>query len=81
MLGFCKEDVEYLMKELGIDSEKQKELMPVIKENYDGYIFSDMIEDDLEKYKMYNSNMTLYFLTEYIEQGCFEKIIVFGFDS
>ena len=68
MLGFCKEDVEYLMKELGIDSEKQKELMPVIKENYDGYIFSDMIEDDLEKYKMYNSNMTLYFLNSYIEQ-------------
>ena len=68
MLGFCKEDVEYLMNELEIDSEKQKELMPVIKENYDGYIFSDMIEDDLEKYKMYHSNMTLYFLNSYIEQ-------------
>ena len=69
MLGFCKEDVEYLMNELEINREKQKELMPVIKENYDGYIFSDMIKENKEKYKMYNSNMTLYFLNSYIEQN------------
>lgn len=69
MLGFCKEDVEYLMNELGIDKEKQKELMPVIKDNYDGYIFSNMIKENLEKYRMYNSNMTLYFLNSYIEQN------------
>ena len=69
MLGFCKEDVECLMNELGIDEEKQKELMPIIKENYDGYIFSDMIEDNLETYKMYNSNMTLFFLNSFIEQN------------
>ncbi len=66
MLGFSKEDVKYLMDELEIDEEKQKELMPVIKENYDGYIFSDNIKEDLEQYKLYNSNMTLYFLDEYM---------------
>ena len=66
MLGFNKEDVTYLMKELEIEPKTQKELMPIIKENYDGYVFSDELEDNLEDYKMYNSNMTLYFLNNYI---------------
>ena len=69
MLGFCKRDVEYLMNELEIDSNKQKELLPVIKENYDGYIFSEQVEKNIEEYKMYNSNMTLYFLSRYVEQN------------
>ena len=66
MLGFNKEDVKYLMKELEIEPKTQEELMPIIKENYDGYVFSDELEDNLEEYKMYNSNMTLYFLNNYI---------------
>lgn len=66
MLGFCKQDVKYLMNELEIDEENQKELLPIIKTNYDGYVFSDEINgENIEKYKMYNSNMTLYFLNEY----------------
>ncbi|MBR0426739.1 MAG: AAA family ATPase [Clostridia bacterium] len=71
MLGFCEKDVVYLMDELQIPKEKQKELLPVIKENYDGYVFSDLIDDDLTSYKIYNSNMTLYFLSRYNQ---FEKI-------
>ena len=66
MLGFGKEDVRYLMTEIEIPEEKQEELLPIIKENYDGYIFSDEIENNkLKDYKLYNSNMTLYFLNEY----------------
>ena len=65
MLGFSKEDVIYLMKELEIPEETQKELLPVIKTNYDGYVFSTMIRDNIENYKLYNSNMTLYFLYMY----------------
>ena len=66
MLGFCKEDVRYLMTEIEIPEEKQEELLPIIKENYDGYIFSDEIDNNkLKDYKLYNSNMTLYFLNEY----------------
>ena len=68
MLGFGKEDVIYLMKELDILEEKQKELLPIIKANYDGYVFSNMISEDYEKYRMYNPNMTLYFLNAYQEQ-------------
>ena len=66
MLGFSKEDVEKIMDEIEIDKAVQKELMPIIKQNYDGYIFSNELEGDFEKYKMYNSNMTLYFLNEYL---------------
>ena len=69
MLGFSKNDVLEIMNQVEIDKTKQAELMPIIKQNYDGYIFSNLLEGDLENYRMYNSNMTLYFLTEYIEQG------------
>ena len=69
MLGFSKDDVLEIMNQVEIDKIKQAELMPIIKQNYDGYIFSNLLEGDLENYRMYNSNMTLYFLTEYIEQG------------
>ena len=67
MLGFSKEDVKYLMNELEINENTQKELLPIIKINYDGYVFSNIIKENIEKYKIYNSNMTLYFLSSYIE--------------
>ncbi len=70
MLGFCEDDVKHLMQELEIDKQTQKKLLPIIKANYDGYIFSDEIKnEELEKYKLYNSNMTLYFLNTYKEQN------------
>ena len=67
MLGFSKEDVIYLMKELEL---------PVIKTNYDGYVFSTMIRDNIENYKLYNSNMTLYFLYMYQVQNQIPKELV-----
>ena len=76
MLGFSKEDVKYLMTEIDIPEEKQEELIPIIKENYDGYIFSNMIKSEYENYKIYNSNMTLYFLDAYQEQGQVPEEIV-----
>ena len=68
MLGFSTEDVKYIMTQIEIPKEKQKELLPIMKINYDGYVFSDMIRENIENYKLYNSNMTLYFLTLYQEQ-------------
>ena len=68
MLGFSKEDVKYLMSELEIDEKNQEQLMPIIRTNYDGYVFSNMIKENIEEHKMYNPNMTLYFLSRYIEQ-------------
>ena len=68
MLGFSTEDVKYIMTQIEIPKEKQKELLPIMKINYDGYVFSDMIRENIENYKLYNSNMTLYFLNLYQEQ-------------
>ena len=69
MLGFSTEDVKYIMTKLEIPKEKQEELLPIMKINYDGYVFSDMIRENIEQYKLYNSNMTLYFLNSYQEQN------------
>ena len=77
MLGFSKEDVKYLMIEIDIPKEKQEELLPIIKENYDGYVFSDEIDTEkLNAYKLYNSNMTLYFLDAYQEQQKVPKVMI-----
>ena len=69
MLGFCEDDVKYLMRELNIEESEHKKLLPIIKENYDGYIFSNMIKENMESYRIYNSNMTLYFLNRFVEQN------------
>ncbi len=67
MLGFTKEEVKYLMNELEIPEEEQEKILPIVKINYDGYIFSDELENGMEQNKIYNSNMTIYFLKEYIK--------------
>lgn len=66
MLGFTNIELKQLMKEQQISEENQEILLPVMKENYDGYQFS--IDG---KEKIYNSNMCLYFLNSYLE---FNKI-------
>ena len=60
MLGFTKEELVELMKSQNIAKEEQENLLPIMKENYDGYIFALKAKE-----KMYNSNMCLYFLNEY----------------
>ena len=50
MLGFSEENVISLMDVADISKDKQNELLPVIKQNYDGYIFSTEIKEDFEKY-------------------------------
>ena len=64
MMGFTKEELIQMMECIGIDKKEQEELLPIMKENYDGYTFSTK---GLEK--MYNSNMCLYFLKDYIQFG------------
>ena len=62
MMGFTNNELKILMKEQEISEEKQKELLPIMKENYDGYKFSLK-----GKERIYNSNMCLYFLNEYVK--------------
>ncbi len=66
MVGFTKEELINLMKEQNIEKEEQEKLLPIMKENYDGYKFSIDGEE-----KIYNSNMCLYFLNQYT---AFKKI-------
>ena len=62
MLGFTEEELIELMNNQEISTEEQSKLLPVMKEYYDGYKFSLN-----GKEKIYNSNMCLYFLNEYLE--------------
>ena len=61
MMGFTEEELKQLMKEQKIEEERQKEILPVMRENYDGYKFSLK-----GKEKIYNSNMCLYFFNNYV---------------
>ena len=61
MMGFTEKELEKLMQEQNIVKEKQEELLPIMRENYDGYKFSIH-----GKERMYNSNMCLYFLNNYV---------------
>ena len=61
MLGFTEKELVQIMENQNISKEKQKEILPMMKENYDGYKFSLKASE-----RMYNSNMCLYFLKEYV---------------
>ena len=61
MMGFTEQELKELMIKQNIGEEKQKELLPIMRENYDGYRFSLH-----GKEKIYNSNMCLYFLNNYV---------------
>ena len=60
MIGFTEEELKVIMEEQNISKEEQKEILPIMKENYDGYRFSLNSEE-----RIYNSNMCLYFLNSY----------------
>ena len=64
MMGFTKDQLISLMDSQNISKEEQEEILPIMKKNYDGYRFS--IE---AKERMYNSNMCLYFLADYVGLG------------
>ena len=64
MIGFTKEEVLKLMQSQEIEKKKQEEILPMMKENYDGYKFSLNANQ-----KIYNSNMCLYFLKDYVRLG------------
>ena len=66
MMGFTEEELIKIMEDQEIVKEKQEELLPIMKENYDGYRFS---LDVIENRNLYNSTMCLYFLNSYMSFG------------
>ena len=73
MMGFSKEELINLMGAQEIKKEEQEKLLPIMKENYDGYKFS---LESKEESKLYNSNMCLYFLNEYVKYKEIPEILV-----
>ena len=61
MMGFTEKELKGLMTQQNIEYKKQEKLLPIMRENYDGYKFSLHGRE-----KIYNSNMCLYFLNNYV---------------
>ena len=64
MMGFSQEELVEILNNQEISKEEQEIILPIMKENYDGYKFSLKAEEQI-----YNSNMCLYFLSRYIRLG------------
>ena len=64
MFGFTRQEVIDLMNIQNLSKEEQEKILPIMKENYDGYRFALNAKE-----KMYNSNMCLYLLSDYIGLG------------
>ena len=64
MMGFTKKELVEILNSQDITKEEQEKILPIMKENYDGYKFSLRAENQI-----YNSNMCLYFLSDYIRLG------------
>ncbi|HBY20403.1 MAG: hypothetical protein A2Y24_06615 [Clostridiales bacterium GWE2_32_10] len=70
-LGFTEEEVEYILKEtIGEDIDIKKE-MPLLKRYYNGYLFN---ED--AKNRIFNSDMVLYYASEYQTLGNRPKVLI-----
>lgn len=64
MMGFTEKELVEILNNQEITKEEQEKILPIMKENYDGYKFSLGAENQI-----YNSNMCLYFLSKYIRLG------------
>ena len=64
MMGFTKQELVEILEEQQISMEEQEKILPIMEENYDGYKFAEGVDKQI-----YNSNMCLYFLADYIGLG------------
>ena len=71
MVGFNQKELIDVMNQQNIYNEKQEIILPIMKEYYDGYRFAADSENC-----MYNSNMCLNFLSDYIGFGKIPKQLV-----
>ena len=61
MMGFTERELIGILNNQEIPIDEQKKILPIMKENYDGYKFNIEAENQI-----YNSTMCLYFLSKYI---------------
>ena len=75
IIGFTEEEVIIMLnhyKEAGLINEPIDNLLAVMLEWYNNYCFAG----DSIDHKMYNSDMTLYFVDNYLSQGVIPKVLV-----
>ncbi len=63
-MGFNEQEIKELFRHYDISVEDFVELLPVLKQHYNGYIFTDEPANHL-----YNSDMVLYFAKDYLQNG------------
>ena len=75
IIGFTEEELIVMLnyyKAEGLINEPIENLVVVMREWYNNYCFS---EDNINQ-KMYNSDMVLYFLKNYLESGSIPKVLI-----
>jgi len=71
MMGFTREEMAWLIRELDLGVEDQEALLRDIERYYDGYLFNKEAEE-----RLYNSDMALYFLKELHEEKKYPENII-----
>ena len=64
MMGFTQSELIEILNSQDIAKEEKEKILPIMKENYDGYKFCLKAKNQI-----YNSNMCLFFLSRYIRLG------------
>ena len=71
MLGFSESEIKKMFFDFGVSEEDFSNLLPVLKNNFDGYKFLEDSEGSL-----YNSDMVLYFARDYLTKGRYPKNLI-----
>ena len=64
MVGFTADEVENILQQFTLSKDEQAEVYQVLKENYNGYLFSKEADS-----QVFNSTLIMYYLDHYLENG------------
>lgn len=60
MMGFTSDEVKHLLQQLGLAAQEQEKTYEILRQNYNGYLFSDESET-----RVFNATLILYYLKYY----------------
>lgn len=82
MMGFTKAELVNLMDEQNISKEKQEEILPMMKEHYDGYCFAIKAEEkeQIEKYSNFEDIKAIKKLNKYTVIAVVDDVYVTKID-
>ena len=73
MCGLTHEEVKWAVEQVEQDPENQKKIYKELEENYDGYRFSEEVEE-----KTFNTTLVMYYLNYYQRKGEGPKELIDG---